>query len=150
MRYQVPDPCAPADLRTALYLLVAVIFICSGCTDASPSLVERARLSGTAEQWREWAAQVIARAETNSAPLGRSEWPKFVRDTANDGRSWHVSVGRSDGDTNGVHLVRLVSIGGFESIGVIIGPPDYVEIAPRQNPQNSTQIYPGIYVREVH
>jgi hypothetical protein len=53
-------------------------------------------------------------------------------------------------DTNGPPLVMLVALGGFESIGVIIGPPSYVEVPPPQYPQISKEVYPGIYVRAVH
>ena len=129
-------------------LIVVVVLTCSGCTDSAPTLVDRARRAGTEKQWREWAAQVAARAATNSAPFGLSECPEFVRGTATENRSWHVSAGHDDGDGHGPYLVRLVSLGGFESIGVIIGPPDYVELAPPH--QTSTEAYPGIYVREVH
>lgn len=44
----------------------------------------------------------------------------------------------------------LYSLGGFESVGVIIGPPSYIEVASENVPQWSKQIYPGIYVRDVH
>ena len=131
-------------------LVVVLALACASCSDSVQGLVERTRRAGTAEEWRAWAAQVIERGKTNSAPLPRSEWPEFVRRTTADNRIWQVLVDHTDTNTSSPPLVMLVALGGFESIGVIIGPPAYVEVAPPQYPQISREVYPGIYVREVH
>lgn len=130
--------------------MLVLALACSGCGDPSVSnLVGRTKRAATAEQWRAWAAEVIERDKTNSDPLPFSEWPDFVRRTATTSRPWEVRVFRADTDTNSPELVGLVALGGFQSIGVIIGPQSYVEVPPPQYPQTSKLVYPGIYVREV-
>jgi hypothetical protein len=132
-------------------LAFALAMMCAGCSDHDADrLVDRTRRAATADQWRAWAAQVIERDNTNSTSLPSSEWPEFVRKTVtNDHPSWEVDVRHIDGNTNNPKLVMLVAFGGFQSIGVIIGPPSYVEVPPPNISQKSKQVYPGIYVREV-
>ena len=81
-------------------------------------------------------------------PVPRSDWPEFVRRTSSDHRAWHVQV--CPVATNTPPLLVLVSLGGFESIGLIIGPSSYVEVAPPTRPQISREVSPGIYVRQTH
>ena len=110
-------------------------------------LVERTRQAASAEEWQKWATEVIDRARTNSTPLPLAEWPEFVRHT---GTSWQVVLGQSGEGTNSSPLLMLVALGGFESIGIIIGPPSYVEISDPRLSRTSKRVYPGIYVRIVH
>jgi len=132
-------------------VIVALLLICAGCTDSVQDLVARTRSAATADEWRAWASQVVERYKTNSTPLARSEWPGFVSRTANGNRrSWQVILSHGDEVTNSTTLVMLVTIGGFESTGIVIGPPSYVEVAPLHISQISTQVYPGIYVRQTH
>jgi hypothetical protein len=132
-------------------LSVALAFACACCSDYSADrLVDRTRRAATTDQWRTWATQVIERDKTNSTPLPPSDWPEFVRRTVTKDRpSWEVDIRHVDGNTNSPKLVMLVAFGGLQSIGLIIGPPSYVEVPPPQYPHKSKQSYPGIYVREV-
>jgi hypothetical protein len=115
--------------------------------DYGQELVDRTRQAASAEEWQKWATQVIDRARTNSTPLPSTEWPEFVRRT---GTSWKVVLGHSGEGTNSSTLLMLVALGGSESIGIIIGPPSYVEVSDPHLSQTSKRVYPGIYVRTVH
>jgi len=136
----VHKPSNPA--RHIACLSLALMFATSSCTDSVKRLADTARNAATAEEWRTWAAQVIERAKTNSSPLPPSEWPQFVHRT---GEGWQIMV-----ETNNPPLVMLVSLGGFESIGLVIGPPAYTEVRTPGTPIISRRVYPGIYVRESH
>lgn len=137
-------------LRCVCGLVIALAIACTGCSDSVRGLANRTRKAATADAWRAWAAQVVERSRTNSMPPPPAEWPEFVRRTAVGNRTWRVVVSQSGSDTYVTPLVMLISLGGFQSIGVVIGPPEYVEIAPSQYPQISRAVYAGIYVREVH
>lgn len=123
-------------------LVCALALTTSGCGESPSRLVGSARKAGTAEQWRAWAAEVIERSKTNSSLPVESEWPDFVR-RVGAGRQLLV-------ETNGIPLVMLVSFGGFQSVGLVIGPPSYVETNAPGVSLRSEQVYPGIYVRESH
>ena len=135
-----PNKISPA--RYAACLSLALMLVTSGCTDSVKRLADTARTAATAEEWRTWATQVIERAKTNSSPLPPSEWPQFARRI---GEGWELIV-----ETNNPPVVMLVSLGGFESIGLIIGPRSYIEMRTPGGPVISKQVYPGIYVRESH
>ena len=53
-------------------------------------------------------------------------------------------------DSNHTPVVIVATYGGFESIGVIVGPPTYVEASDAVRGLISKQVYPGVYVRESH
>jgi hypothetical protein len=74
-----------------------------------------------------------------SLPPG-SEWPDFVR-RVGAGRQLLV-------ETNGQPLVMLVSLAGFQSIGLVVGSLSYIESNAPGAPFTSKLVYPGIYVRE--
>lgn len=139
--------CARA-FRSAIILCLGLA--CTGCADRSvEKLVNRAKAAATEDEWRAWAEQVIERSKTNSTPVPSSEWPAFLGLITSDGRRWKVEVwGHADANTNSPPLVVVVALGGFQSIGIIIGPPTYVEIPPFNTPRISKEVYPGIYVRE--
>jgi hypothetical protein len=134
-----------------MLILCLMLLWCGGCTDHSVDrLVAKSRAVASAEEWRGWAEQLIERKKTNTTALPFAEWPGFVKAVANDGRHWEVRTWPAPGQTNDT-FVGLLSPGGFQSIGIIIGPPTYVEPTPEAHvPQTSEEIYPGIYVREVH
>ena len=123
-------------------LAVALTLATSGCGESPSRLAVSARKVATAEQWHTWAAQVIERAKTNSSLPAESEWPDFVR-RVGAGRQLLV-------ETNDPPRVMLVSWGGFQSIGLVLGPPSYIETNVPGEPITSKQVYPGIYVRESH
>jgi hypothetical protein len=128
--------------RCIAALAIALALATSGCGESGSRLADSARKAGTAKQWHTWAAQVIEGSRTNSSLPAESEWPDFVR---------HVGAGRQLlVETNGTPLVMLVSFGGFQSIGLVIGPSSYVETNAPGVPITSKPVYPGIYVRESH
>jgi hypothetical protein len=140
-RYAMIQSCPHFPLRIAA-LVIALVLATSGCGESASRLAESARKAGTAEQWHAWAAQVIENSRTNSSLPAESEWPDFVR---------RVGAGRQlQVETNGLPLVMLVSFGGFQSIGLVIGPPSYVETNAPGVPLTSKQVYPGMYVRGSH
>ncbi|HZR21530.1 MAG TPA: hypothetical protein VFE51_29885 [Verrucomicrobiae bacterium] len=123
-------------------LVVALTLATSGCGESPSRLADSARKAATSEQWHTWAAQVVERSKTNLSLPVESEWPDFVKPIG-AGRQLLV-------ETNGTPLVMLVSFGGFQSTGLIIGPPSYVETNAPGVPLTSKPVYPGIYVRESH
>lgn len=134
------DQSRPQFLLSMAALVIGLADATSGCGESASRLVDSARRAGTAEQWHAWAAQVVERARTNSSLPGESEWPDFVL-RVGSGRQLLVK-------TNGAPLVMLVSFGGFQSVGLIIGPPSYVETNVPGSSLASKQVYPGIYVRD--
>jgi hypothetical protein len=138
----------PSKTLAHAWIIAVVLIVACNRRDSVQSLVQRARSVATADEWRSWAAQMTEHAKTNSTPVPRADWPEFVRRTTPDYRAWRVQL--QPADTNTPSLVILVSLGGFESIGLIIGPPSYVEVAPPRYPQISEEVYPGIYVRQTH
>jgi hypothetical protein len=123
-------------------MVVGLALVTSGCGESASRLADSARKAGTAEQWHAWAAQVLETSRTKPSLPAESEWPHFVR-RVGAGRQLLVQ-------TNGLPLVMLVSFGGFHSVGLVIGPPSYVETNAPGVPLTSKQVYPGIYVRESH
>jgi hypothetical protein len=143
------EPCCYAMIQSRPHfprciaaLVIALALATSGCGESASRLADSARKAGTAEQWHAWAAQVIERSRTNSSLPAEPEWPDFVR-RIGAGRQLLV-------ETNGLPLVMLVSFGGFQSIGLVIGPISYVETNAPGVPLTSKQVYPGMYVRESH
>jgi hypothetical protein len=134
-----------------MVVVCSAVLCCSGCADRSVHrLVAKSRAAASAEEWRGWAEQVIERNKTNTSAPPYAEWPDFVKAVADDGGAWQVLTFKPSGQTN-VTLVGVVRLGGFQSIGIIVGPATYVEATPPRNvPQSSEEIYPGIYVRETH
>jgi len=88
---------------------------------------------------------MIERSRTNSGRIPRTEMPLFVRQATPEGADGIVSPAM---DSNETELVIIANIGGFESIGVIVGPPGYVEQSGFGCV--SKQIFPGVYVRAKH
>lgn len=134
-------------------ICVALLFwILPGCSvESADGMAKRARQAASASEWRSWAAEVSQRAITNSNELPRSVRPQFVRRFARgDDRQWQLVIDHVERDTNSAPLVMLISPGGFQSIGIIIGPPNYIEVPPTDGFQISREVYPGIYVRETN
>jgi hypothetical protein len=110
--------------------------------------VKKAKNAGSAVEWRAWADQMIVRNSTNTSALPRKEWPSLVNSITDTDRSWQIGVTQPEENSGDPPLVMVYSIGGFESIGLIIGPETYVEDPP--SGQISKIVYPGIYVRVTH
>ena len=125
----------PSRTRTPLWLLFLALFS-PGC-DGYEGLRTQVRNAATAQQWQGWAVQVLERSKTNSIPPPRSEWPSFVSRLRPPCADWQLWVGTSN--------ITLVSLGGFGSFGVDIGPAGFTaRVDPNQRHQ---QVYPGVYVR---
>ena len=120
--------------------VVACLLLCCGCTSSVDRLANQVKRAGTAEEWRAWAAQMIERSKTNSSEIEWEEMPAFVQRGTPGGARGFVSK----------DVVIVARFGGFESIGVVIGPPSYEESGDRSRGQMSKQVYLGIYVRESH
>jgi len=99
---------------------------CTACGPSSRQLADRARAAATAQEWRTWAAQMIQYASTNSEAVPPQRWPPFVQRCLAGRSTWQVLVQPA---TNRQPVVSLVSLGGFDGIGIDIGPPNYVEIS---------------------
>jgi hypothetical protein len=89
---------------------------------------------------------MVERSKTNSNPISRNEMPAFVRNGTPAGANGRVALM----DSNSTPLVIVARYGGFESIGVVIGPASYVETFDRVTGIISKQAYPGVYVRALH
>jgi hypothetical protein len=136
----------PTGGATGLILLIFAVGVLLPQSDFD-RVKRDVRAAASEAQWRAWARKVILRSSTNSAPIPPSDWPAFVHRLAKPPRHWEVRVMK---ENDAGPLVCVLSPGGFESVGLIIGPPSYIELAPKGIPQTSQQIYPGIYVRDVH
>ena len=119
--------------------LFAVLFLCAGCNDTK-RLVSQVKNAAPALQWQAWAVQVLERAKTNSSPVPRSEWPAFIASITPPCTEWQLFTGRNGSTSN----ISLVSLGGFGSFGIDIGPASFVE--PTRPDEHCEQVYPGIYV----
>jgi hypothetical protein len=129
-----------APPQFTLLACAAVGVLCVGCND-DKRLASQARTAATAEQWHVWAADVLARSKTNSAPIPRSEWPSFIQRISAPCTEWQlVTAGRNGSSSN----ISLISFGGFCSYGIDIGGPTFVE--PQEPNFHITKIYPGVYV----
>jgi hypothetical protein len=120
--------------------VLAVVLVGVGCMSRSdvPALCDAVKTS-TPEELRAWAAQVSPRYGTNMTPLLQSDRPAFFSRAALTHRAWCVVAG-PDG------LVQLISPGGFEGIGLVIGSEAYRETSRERS--SSYMIYDGIYVRD--
>ena len=119
--------------------LLCVLFLCPGC-DEYHGLDRQVKNAATAEQWQAWAVEVLERSRTNSVLPARSEWPAFVTRLTPPCTDWQLVIGRNESTSN----ISLVSMGGFGSFGVDIGPATFVE--PWNPNERSRQVYPGVYV----
>jgi hypothetical protein len=122
-----------------LFSLICLLFVCAGC-DEYHGLANQVRNAATAQQWQAWAVQVLERSKTNSVPPPRSEWPAFVGRLSPPCSDWELWIGRNGSTSN----IALVSVGGFGSFGVDIGPATFVE--PAIPSERCQQVYPGVYV----
>jgi hypothetical protein len=130
------------------FSLALALGVCGDGKRPIERLVEKSRAAATEKEWRAWAERVIERSKTNSAYLPSSEWPGFVRSVTDDDRNWHVDVWSAEYEGTNTTFVGLLAIGGFESIGVIIGPARYIEVTAPHDRTIATEVYPGIYVRK--
>jgi hypothetical protein len=126
--------------------LVLVFFINFLGLNSFHKMIRRVR-EATPEQWHAWAALVIERSRTNSAPMPPSQWPPFARrlTTVDASDNWELDV--NPGGSNVAPHIMLFSLGGFESIGVDVGSPSFVESEEPDSRIVVEQIYPGVYAR---
>lgn len=117
------------------------LLMCFSCSDSAPGLADKVKASGTEAEWHAWAAEMIERSRTNSAPIPRTELPLFVRRATPYGANGIVSKGM---DSNRTSIVIVATYGGFQSIGVIVGPPTYVEAWDATSGLISKQVFPGV------
>lgn len=138
---QFTNKAARVHLGTSVELAILVLILMGlGCMFRSdvPALCDAVKTS-TPEELRAWAAQVTPRYGTSMTPLLESDRPAFLARAALAHRAWSVVSG-PDG------LVQLISPGGFEGIGLVIGPEGYRETSRERS--SSHMIYDGIYVRD--
>lgn len=133
--------------KSMTFVFLAGGCILSGCTPSVQGLADRVRSAGNAEQWHAWGSQVVERWRTNSNPITKREMPEFVQRGTPDGAQAVVGGGM---DPLRTPVVIVASFGGFESLGVIVGPPAYVEVGDGSRGLISRQVFPGVYVRESH